>query len=105
MNEHNTYCNPDTESLFPDVEIQARAIDMQLKLHSSSARDWILEVLYCGPGENCGLTKRTPIGAKQAAAVMALFIAADGMEELEQPLYDIIGSSLGEVTGDFSPIP
>lgn len=92
-------------SLFPEVEIQARAADMQLKLHASSAHDWILEVLYCGPSENCGLSKSTPLTAKQAGAVMALFIAADAMEELEQTLYDIIGSSLGECVGDFSPIP
>jgi len=95
----------DTPSLFATVEIHARTDDMQLKLQAKSAHGWTLEVLYCGPGPLCGHSRQVQIPAKIAGAVMALFIAADNMEELEQPLYDIIGTSLGDCRGDFSPIP
>ena len=91
-------------SLFPEVEINAFAADMQLKLHAISAHDWLLEVKYVGPGENCGLSHQTVLNAKQAACMMALFIASDGMEELEQACYDTLASvSFGP--SDFSPIP
>jgi len=93
-----------TKSLFAEVEIHAVAADTEMKIQSSPD-GWIIAVKYTGPGENCGLIKQTILTAKQAGAVMALFIASDNMEELEQPLYDIIGTSLGEVTGDWSPIP
>lgn len=91
-------------TLFPEVEVHANAADMEMKLQTSS-EGWIIAVKYTGPGENCGTSKQATITSKQAGAVMALFIASDGMEELEQPLYDIIGTDLGEVTGDWSPIP
>lgn len=93
----------DKPSVFPEVEIIAFAADMQLKLHYVS-NDWLLEVKYVGPGENCGLSRQTVLTAKQAACMMALFIASDGMEELEQSCYDVL-STVSFGPSDFSPIP
>ena len=95
---------PNKASLFPCVEVQAMADDMIVRLHADDAHDWSLEVKFTGPGPLCGQTRNTRLTAKQAGAMMALFIAADGMEELEQALYDAVGS-LGECVEEFSPIP
>jgi hypothetical protein len=88
-------------SLFPEVEIIALATDLELRLQKHGP-NWHLNVKYVGLG-SIGEAQGAVLTPQQAAAVMALFVTDD--LPMESALRDIIGDSLGDCSGDWSPIP
>ena len=89
-----------------EVEVRAEAGDTQLRLSLIDC-EWLLEVKYIGPhAESNGRVKTVSLGTQEAAAVMALFVAADLIGEvLEEQLYAILKGKMGDCIGRWSPIP